>query len=277
MVFSSDRFQFHQGDAIAILSHLPKNSVQCVLKSSPYFYFCDYKHEGQHGLEPTYKEFIETQMAVLNAEYQVLEDGGISALNLGDTSNNYSPVRAKGQRRISGAWKSRRPLQQGFIEGEDLSIPWRMAIAAHEHTGYKYLGYRIWVKTGSGGDRVTTLGKADGEPILFFCKQSKGRRLHPAYLKPFDSMFLYHTPTHDEIHPCPYPVSLAQEILEHIAPANSTVLDPYMGSGSTAIAAWTLGMNAIGIDLDCNRAISRCSNQKELEQYLPSPQLSLFG
>jgi DNA modification methylase len=90
-------------------------------------------------------------------------------------------------------------------------------------------------------------------------------------------MFLYHAPVHDDEHPCPYPVSLAQEVLEHIAPSDGTVLDPYLGSGSTAIAAWTLGMNTVGIDLDCDRAIARCSDRNELERHLPSPQLSLFA
>ena len=51
----------------------------------------------------------------------------------------------------------------------------------------------------------------------------------------------------DNVHPAPFPIELAQRCVE--ASPNKIVLDPFMGSGTTAIAALTKGREWIGIDI----------------------------
>lgn len=53
-----------------------------------------------------------------------------------------------------------------------------------------------------------------------------------------------------EQHPTQKPVSLARYFLRLHARAGDTILDPFMGSGSTGVAAVELGMDFIGIELD---------------------------
>jgi site-specific DNA-methyltransferase (adenine-specific) len=53
-------------------------------------------------------------------------------------------------------------------------------------------------------------------------------------------------------HPTVKPVALMRYLIQLVTPANSIVLDPFMGSGSTGMAAVELGHRFVGIDLDAN-------------------------
>src|SRR5690606_5077305 len=46
-------------------------------------------------------------------------------------------------------------------------------------------------------------------------------------------------------HPCQFPVALAARLIRALCPKDGTVLDPYIGSGTTAVAALTEGRNCI--------------------------------
>jgi hypothetical protein len=51
-------------------------------------------------------------------------------------------------------------------------------------------------------------------------------------------------------HPAPYPVELAERLIRMFSFAGDTVLDPFMGTGSTNIAASRWGRNSVGIEID---------------------------
>jgi modification methylase len=51
-------------------------------------------------------------------------------------------------------------------------------------------------------------------------------------------------------HPAPYPVELAERLVRMFSFVGDTVLDPFLGTGSTSVAAARCGRNSIGIDVD---------------------------
>jgi site-specific DNA-methyltransferase (adenine-specific) len=53
-----------------------------------------------------------------------------------------------------------------------------------------------------------------------------------------------------ELHPHQKPVSMLSKLIEWISKPGDTIIDPYMGSGSTGAAALRLGRNFIGIEID---------------------------
>lgn len=64
------------------------------------------------------------------------------------------------------------------------------------------------------------------------------------------------------IHTAIFPLNIIQELIRLLSPPNSLVLDPYIGSGTTAIAALTENRKYFGIDIDpiyCSSAKSRIS------------------
>ena len=61
-------------------------------------------------------------------------------------------------------------------------------------------------------------------------------------------------------HPAIFPIAIIQEVIRLLCPPGGQVLDPYMGSGSTAIAALREGRNCIGIEISqeyCDQAVAR--------------------
>ncbi len=66
-------------------------------------------------------------------------------------------------------------------------------------------------------------------------------------------------------HPAPFPVGLAARATNILAEANGgTVLDPFVGSGTTLVAAKASGLRSIGIEIEeryCEIAATRCSQE----------------
>src|SRR5258708_29209865 len=51
-------------------------------------------------------------------------------------------------------------------------------------------------------------------------------------------------------HPAPYPVALAERLIKMFSFAGDTVLDPFVGTGTTSLAALNTGRNSIGVDVE---------------------------
>jgi len=98
-----------------------------------------------------------------------------------------------------------------------------------------------WNKPNSMGRAMT--GWNTWEPVLVYGK-IRGVRTH-------DSFTVSLAPQPDtETHPCPKPVGWAREILHRLTRGADIVLDPFMGSGTTGVAAVQMGRKFIGIERD---------------------------
>lgn len=67
-------------------------------------------------------------------------------------------------------------------------------------------------------------------------------------------------------HPCQFPIALPRRLINALCPPKGVVLDPFMGVGSTAVAAVLTGRNFIGFDANatyCDIAAERCEAAKE--------------
>lgn len=239
----------YEGDSIKVLTGLLAQGVQWdyCLTSPPYFSQIDYELDGQYGLEPTAEAYIEQQRSLFRLVYKGMTEGGVCWIVVGDTSNNYSPIRAKDQRRKAGQWTHRRGLQTGFREKEPLLIPYRLAMALRAD-GWVLRKQLIWDKGQS-----SQVGRGDAPPethesVLMLGKaRGKGRPYFNT--KPLRSTVLRHNTSQHPDHPCPFPYSLAEELLSSCRRTSGCVLDPYLGTGTTLKAAQALGMQGIGIDL----------------------------
>lgn len=96
------------------------------------------------------------------------------------------------------------------------------------------------------------------------------------------------------IHPATYPISLAKKCIELFTHRGELVADPFVGSGTTLVAARDLNRNAVGFDLTskyievCEKRLSQqvifgqtqqiaiCDDAREIEKYLELESVSLF-
>jgi modification methylase len=71
-------------------------------------------------------------------------------------------------------------------------------------------------------------------------------------------------------HPAPYPVELAERLIRMFSFAGDTVLDPFLGIGSTSIAAIRSGRNSIGIEIE-PKYLKQARERVTLEANQPRP------
>jgi DNA modification methylase len=95
---------------------------------------------------------------------------------------------------------------------------------------------------GTGAQRW---GWCDSQPIFYYGKS------------PTQGLFLsactFRVVTNDECdneHPCPKPLSFIKKLVDKASLAGETILDPFMGSGTTGVAAMQLGRKFIGIEIE---------------------------
>ena len=71
-------------------------------------------------------------------------------------------------------------------------------------------------------------------------------------------------------HPAIYPVEVVEEFLHLLTPPGALVLDPFMGSGSTAVACKKLGRHYIGYDINAEYCEDACRRVSETPSPLPT-------
>jgi modification methylase len=244
---------FYRHDAREINFLLP-NSVHLVLTSPPYWTLKDYNPgEGQMGYIEDYALFLSELDRVWRACYDALVPGGRVICVVGDVCLS---------RRKNG--------------GEHVVVPLHASIQEHCRTiGFNNLAPIIWHKianaayeaSGSGGGFLgkpyepNSVIKNDIEFILMqrkpggYRSPSVATRVlsvisaenHAAW---FQQIWTGVTGASTKKHPAPYPLELAERLIRMFSFVGDTVLDPFMGTATTNVAAAKWGRNSIGVEVD---------------------------
>ncbi len=247
------RHQLKQGDA-RDLSWIPDGSVHLVVTSPPYWTLKDYvPNPSQMGAIEDYNKFLDQLDRVWRECYRVLAPGGRVCCIVGDVC---VPRKKMGRHFVTPlhADIQVRSIKCGF---DNLTpIFWHKisnGMTEAEGNGAGYYG-----KPYQPGGIV----KNDIEYILFLRKGGAYRS--PSILQKQLSML-----TKDEMqawwrsiwadikgesrrlgHPAPYPQQLAERLIKMFSFAGDWILDPFVGTGTTMLAALMTGRNSIGVDVE---------------------------
>lgn len=167
----------YQEPCLETLKKMPNDFLDCVITSPPYWQLRDYGYEGQWGLEPTYKGYLEHLWEMMDEIYRVLKPTGTCWINLGDTYGGGN----SGKGGDTGKHKNENPNIQGtkFENGVKkplnkclLLIPHRFAIGCIER-GWIVRNDIIWAKRNGMPESITDRFSKKHEYIFFMTKNEK--------------------------------------------------------------------------------------------------------
>lgn len=231
------------------MDELADRSVQLIVTSPPYWQLKDYGVPGQIGYNETYEEYLGSLAQVWTECHRVLHPGCRLCINIGDQ------------------------FARAVIYGRYKVIPIRAEIIrACESIGFDYMGAIIWQKqttmNTTGGASVmgsypyprNGIVKIDYEFILLFKKlgtpprvsktaKEEARLAHQEWETYFSGHWRFGGERQDK-HLAAFPVELPRRLIRMFSFPGETVLDPFLGSGTTAVAALLLGRNAVGYEID---------------------------
>ncbi|KAF5416945.1 MAG: Modification methylase MjaI [Candidatus Methanogaster sp.] len=242
------------------MDDLPDNSVHLMVTSPPYNVGKEYDEDLT--LE-SYREFLKK---VWNEVYRVLVPGGRACINVANLGRKpYIPLHA-------------------FIVEDMIEL------------GFLMRGEVIWDKASSAGSS-TAWGswKSASNPtlrdvheyILIFSKDTFGRKnplkrensvSRDEFLELTKSIWTFPSESAKKIgHPAPFPVELPHRTIQLYTFEGEVVLDPFMGSGQTAIAAIKSRRSYVGYEVDYGYAKLADKRAKEFRFEFDTPKISDFA
>jgi len=242
-----------RGDAREMASH-GVVAADLVITSPPYWTLKEYRSTpGQLGHISDYEAFLAELDRVWQKCFDFLVPGGRLVCVVGDVC-----------------------LSRRKNEGRHTVVPLHASIQEHcRKIGFDNLAPIIWhkisnaayeVENGSGGFlgkpyEPNAVIKNDIEFILMERKPG-GYRTPSAsdrllsiisaeeHRKWFQQVWTGLTGASTKDHPAPYPVELAERLIRMCSFVGDTVLDPFMGTGTTALAASKCGRNSVNFEID---------------------------
>ncbi len=227
------------------------NSVHLVVTSPPYWVLKKYDPvDGQLGVIRDYSKFLDELSKVVSESYRVLVPGGRFVCVVGDVC---IPRRTLGRHVVY-------PLHS------DITLRAREA-------GFDNLTPILWYKIASAKYEANTYSSILGKPyepnavikndvefILIQRKPGPYRKptmeqrkmsfIPRSYYEQWFRQIWNLNGTSSREHPAPFPLELALRLIRMYSFVNDIVLDPFVGTGTTMLAAIRSGRNSIGYEID---------------------------
>ena len=264
---------FVRGDARA-MTRVADDSVHLIVTSPPYFDLVEYReHRSQLGHIHDYERFLRELDKVWQECWRVLIPGGRMCIVVGDVC------------------RSRR--RHGVHE----VIPLHSDIAVRLRTqGWESVATVFWQKIANVKREASGRGVALGKPyepngvvkndVEFILRLRKpGPYRKPSPLQRTGSIIPrddYHNAmrqvwtdipgsSRKQGHPAPFPVTLAERLVLMHSYVEDTILDPFAGTGSLAIAAMNTARNSLSYEIDADYASKAVARARKAAKDLSPP------
>jgi site-specific DNA-methyltransferase (adenine-specific) len=242
-----------EGDAFQALQKIPKNYVQCVVTSPPYWGMRDYGIGGQIGLEDEVHLYINNLVNIFHEVRRVLTPTGVLWLNIGDgyTSGNRG-YRARDRKNPARAMSIRPDTPEGLKPKDLLAIPWRLAFAL-QADGWYLRSDIIWNKPNAMPESVKDRPNRSHEYLFMLTKSKKyyydGDSINEGD-RNISSVWNINTVPFSEAHFATFPYNLVAPCIISSSKKDDYILDPFFGSGTVGKVALDNGRKFIGIELN---------------------------
>jgi DNA modification methylase len=223
------------------------------------------REDRQLGLEETPEEYIKAMVEVFRCVWDVLEDDGTLWVNIGDsycgTGSKGDHIDPKNPDGRNGQSVSKTLKLDGYKSKDLIGIPWMLAFALRADGWYLRQDI-IWHKPNPMPEPVADRCTKAHEYIFLLSKSRKYHFDHIAIKEPIKgdaetdemahkrSVWSVPTKPYSGAHFAVFPTDLIEPCILAGAPLGGIVLDPFMGSGTTAQVAQDLGRQYIGCELN---------------------------
>ena len=255
------------------LDLIEDKSIDCVVTSPPYFWLRDYKVDGQIGLEESVDGYVASIKEVMEKVRNKLRPDGVLFLNLGDTyysgkgephgADKKSSKRRFGLRAVDKSGGLGIGLQRKSVIG----IPWRVALAMCLDN-WTLRAPIIWHRENCLPEPTAKDRPSRSYEFVFMFVKSRKYHFNKKNL-PNDNWaqdVWNIAPTRNSngaADTAPFPEELVERCLAIGCKPGGTVLDPFVGSGTTVRVSTRLAHPAIGIELNhdfCEYAVKCLSD-----------------
>jgi site-specific DNA-methyltransferase (adenine-specific) len=233
---SANRFVLFHGDCLKLLGQMPADCVDMIFADPPYF---------------------------LSNDGITCHAGRMVSVNKGEWDRSQGP---DANHRFNREWLAacQRVLKpDGTIWVSGTSHVIHSVGFAMQQLGFKLLNDISWVKPNPPPNLSCRYFTHATETIIWAAKKKDSRHKFNYRLmkemnggKQMQSVWRIAAPTRSERrfgrHPAQKPIRLLERILNAASAEGDVVLDPFVGSGSTSIAAFRLRRQSIGIDRDAS-------------------------
>jgi len=229
------------GDILNI--DLPKDKYRACVTSPPYFGLRSYgENEDEIGKDQTLDEYIQSLVEVFRKVRDSLTDDGTLWLNMGDCYNGSggagSDYKEGGRKATRNKWGSR--SVDGIAAKNLLGVGWRLALAL-QADGWILRSEIIWNKSKAYPQPEAYIKRPipRHETIFMLAK-------NPQYHYVPDNLFTVWdmTPVSKSGHEAPFPLDLPMKCILASTDEGDWVLDPFAGSGTTAVACELANRNS---------------------------------
>ena len=263
------------GDTLDLIQSVPKNSIDLLVTSPPYWAKRVYNGEGEIGSEKTPEAYVARLADFIDELKPYLKDEANVFINIGDTFFGSGAGAWKkyldGEGNVTEVQKERKekffttkPLQPKIRQNgklyqnkQLLLIPSRFAIEMQEH-GWLLRDDIIWHKPNRIPASVTDRFNNTYEHVFHFTLKKKyffdldavkvlgqnGKMKNPG------DVWSINTQPLNGDHTATFPESLVEQIVKCGSPAGGTVFDPFLGTGTTWVVCERLGRKCIGFEIN---------------------------
>lgn len=280
-----ERYDLVHDDCLTFVKRLPDETVSCIVTSTPYWAMRVYRESrpiawadgdvAPYGHEQTPEGFVRHTTEILHALSRVLTQDGSIWWNVMDTFNTRTQIRGnavEALRAMQGGdhykvWSEheyrRYSAGHSYLkDGEQVGIPSMIAQRA-SRLGLYVKSTITWAKTATLPEPQQSRVSRQLEYVLHLTKQRTPKFDKGAYARlstplggrnplletaKLSDVWVIPTSSGGDGHGAQFPLALPGRCIGLSTKPGDVVLDPFVGSGTSVVAALALGRRGIGID-----------------------------